>query len=211
MAAHEHIMSVKDIMARYKPRYPNSHLWEDTIECVSSTHEDKMIILELWRQHIAAGDFREPILLGKDDETDEMFVNDGTHRLITAFLLGVDRIRVQHKDDAEDYPDDCGWLETKISHRTDHDADISDDTDIFSVIRSLPLSDSEWVTTSFAVHDESPVDGSRCGYTTIYWDTDDPSLCHQISIQVEQRIKDSIPRLEILSLSTGYAEEEDCD
>lgn len=209
MATHEHIMSVKDIMTQYKPRYPDSHQWEDTIECVSSTREEKMIILELWRQHIAAGGFREPILLGRDDETGDWFVNDGTHRLVTAFLLGVDTVKVQHESDSDSEDSECGWLETTISHRADS---VSDDTDIFSVIRSLPLSDSDWVTTSFALHDEGSTNGVRCGYTTIYWDTDDTHLCRQISAQVERRIKEAFPRLEILSLSTGYAEDdENCD
>lgn len=177
-------------MLEYAPVYPESRKWTDTVKYLSE--HDSEIIAELQKQFLEQGEFREPVVLKKfdsDDEADELtsgnlgYVADGTHRLVSAYLLGVDFIKVS--DGYADTPESDHFLATEIT--SDDPKLFSDQHDeiFFDLIRSMCISDSIWITASTA--------SGSLNSATVYWDAEDSSLTSVINDAVVQRLETRFP------------------
>jgi hypothetical protein len=178
-------------MLEYAPVYPESRKWTDTVKYLSE-HESE-IITELQKQFLEQGEFREPVVLKKfdsDDEIDELttgklgYVADGTHRLVSAYLLGVDFIEVS--DGYDETSETDYFLATEVT--SDDPKFFSDQYDdiFFDLLRSMCISDSIWITASTG--------SGSLNSASVYWDAYDPSLTSVINDAVIQRLESRFPK-----------------
>jgi hypothetical protein len=181
---------IAEVMAEYEPVYPDSRAWADTVAFL--LENDSEIIDELQKQFLKQGSFREPVIIKLSDEEDKNrttknevvgYVADGTHRLVSAFLLGTENILVA--DDYEDFPELEHFVVTKISN-SDHSL-ISVETDelFFDKLRSVCISDDQWITAATGGCDSRSV--------TIYWDVYDFSLLETINAIVKKKVSSLFP------------------
>lgn len=184
---------ISEIMAEYAPVYPNSRLWTDTVNHL--LEHDGDIIIELQRQYLEQGQFREPVILKlseSDDETEDTdeavpgkigYVGDGTHRLVSAYLLGVESILVSDKYEETE---ETGYSITTLIVSAEDRQITEDETDIlFHKLRSICISDSLWITSSTA--------GGAPNGVTIYWDEYDKALLQIINNAVDSKLKEIFP------------------
>lgn len=148
MGNNSYLKSVSSIMSEYSPVYPASRNWIDTIELLTSDTDsiDAKIVKELQRHLLIDGKFRQPILLcSQDQENDDgrkivhRYVGNGTHRIVAAYLSGVESI---HVTDTENL-DHCFWFETSIQLPELASAD--DLEAVFDVLHSFPVNDEIWL------------------------------------------------------------------
>lgn len=182
--------SVSEAMSEYAPVYPDSRKWTDTVKYLSE--HDSEIIAELQKQFLEQGGFREPVVLKKfdsDDETEEStlgklgYVADGTHRLVSAYLLGAEFIKVS--DGFEETLESDYFLATEITSDDPKLLSEQHDEIFFDLIRSMCISDSIWITASTA--------SGSLNSATVYWDSEDTTLTSIINEAVVQRLEARFP------------------
>lgn len=184
--------SVAEVMNEYAPVYPESGVWADTVSLLLSHDAD--IITELQKQYLEQGKFREPIVLKFSDSDEDMkdqtndrlgYVADGTHRLVSAYLLKVDNILVS--DSHEESEEKDYSIVTRISN-TNCRAFSDDESDIFfEKLRSICISESLWITSSIA--------SGSTDNLSIYWDEYDLSLLQTINDAVDLRLEEIFPEI----------------
>lgn len=128
---------VCDIVANYKPLYPEGDDWQKTVEYLYETEPELMVIL--WDSLRAEG-IREPINLS--DDNDEPYVLNGTHRVSLALYHGLVTLpaRYGYFDDQ----DNKQYLMATIDLKNGSSVSQDDDT-IFDLFRSWPLDSHNWV------------------------------------------------------------------
>lgn len=177
-------------MKEYAPVYPESREWSDTADFLLKHDTD--IIAELQRQYLAQGQFREPVILklnDPDEDADDLtgdrigYVADGTHRLVSAYLLGLKSILVS--DNYEETEETEYSIVTRIAN-VDRKALSEDAGDIvFDKLRSICISDSLWITSSTG--------SGGSGDWSIYWDEYDASLLQIINSAVSRKLEEIFP------------------
>lgn len=161
-----YLMQLGSLMSTYAPVYPHGAIWQETFTYLMNDPTEAAIVNELMRQLAKDGTFREPVTLETAESRDEddpvtpdnpLTVMNGTHRVCATYLSGKEEILVEdyHRGSAE-YDGLCGTTEIALKDSV-HIAD-----DMFDVMRSLPLSDDVWVTSSIM--------SGHQGYMTIMWD-----------------------------------------
>lgn len=182
--------SVAEAMKEYAPVYPESREWADTVAYLLES--DSEIIAELQKQYLKFGEFREPVVLKLDDPDEGSedlalgtigYVADGTHRLVSAYLLGVESILAS--DNYEETEEVDYSIVTRIS-KTPQNVLSEDKTEIlFDKFRSICISDNLWITSSTA-------SGGSDG-VSIYWDEYDSSLLKTINSAVAEKLAEIFP------------------
>jgi hypothetical protein len=177
-------------MKEYAPVYPESREWADTAEYLLKN--DGEIISELQRQYLKFGQFREPVVLKLNDPDEDAedlspgkigYVADGTHRLVSAYLLGIETILFS--DNHEESEETDYSIVTRVSN-TSQKVFGSDEIEIlFDKFRSICISDSLWITSSTASGEPDGV--------SIYWDKYDAALLQEINSAVIGRLLEVFP------------------
>lgn len=223
-------MPLDELLSKYAPVYPEGSSWDRTIDYLLSFPEDNAVITELMRQAEEQGGFREPVTLESDEDFRENNADlvkdgeapmpypqvvDGTHRVCAAILGGHDEVlvRFSRADSFSEEEYDGRVVITDIAtSAVDHallSAQGSKDSEpaeeltdqIFSLLRSFPLNDDEWVTAS-------AMSGQGNRHWSILWDfapddVDDEFLA-RVDAKVFSLLKDAgIP---VKSLNT-YVEQ----
>lgn len=181
--------SVAEAMNEYAPVYPESREWSDTVDCLLKS--DGEIIAELKKQHLKFGQFREPVILKLDDpeDTDDLvpgkigYVADGTHRLVTAYLLGVETILAS--DSYEESEEMDYSIVTRISNVSQNSLNSDETETLFDKFRSICISDSLWITSSTA-------SGAPDG-VCVYWDEYDQKFMQTINDAVIGKLEETFP------------------
>lgn len=155
-------MSVKQLMDECCPVIPGDEKWETTIEFVME--QDAYIMAALIEDAKTVG-FREPVSIYRYDEDDYAIVTDGTHRVVAAYLAGIETIEVEDQTDAQNVArkvnaDSSPLLVTEVKMNEDFYGDVDD---LGMVVRSFPLGASDWVSA----YDREEVE---YGHLDITWD-----------------------------------------
>ena len=182
--------SVAEAMQEYAPVYPESRKWADTVDYLLKSDGD--IISELQRQYRKFGKFREPVILrlnDPDEDADDLIpgtighVADGTHRLVSAHLMGVEFILAS--DSYEETEDMDYSIVTSISTASQENFDADKNEILFDTFRSICISDDLWITSSTA-------SGSPGG-VSVYWDEYDSKLLGIINSAVLEKLSEIFP------------------
>jgi hypothetical protein len=146
-----HNMLLADLLKHYKPIYPPSHEWIDTFALLEADPSERQVVADLLEDLARDGQFRESIKLEDDDE--EKFVGDGTHRVYASHLAGMTEIRTEHRsyDYSEEYNDEDMYPRTitKVLYTVEENGMAEDDDALISAARSVKLSNDLWVTADF--------------------------------------------------------------
>jgi hypothetical protein len=177
-------------MAEYAPVYPESRVWTDTADYLLAS--DGEIIAELQKQYLKFGQFREPVVLKLNDPDEDAedlipgkigYVADGTHRLVSAYLLGVESILVS---DSFEESEELGYSIVTWISNVSQKSFSSDELEIFfDKFRSICISDSLWITSSTASGEPNGV--------SIYWDEYDSSLLPIVNRAVIEKLSELFP------------------
>lgn len=194
--------SLSEVMEEYSPVYPDTHKWIDTIGMLLV--DDAEILTELQRQHKMQGEFREPIVISKaepNDPDDFSNVADGTHRVVAAYLMGLENVLVSHE-----FPDyeDKGYVNVTHISKYDDSAITEEEFDfLVDKLRSFPLSDDLWITSSLSCLNPEGLE--------IIWDTDDLELIPAIDAHVQDRLAELMPTtyLEVETYASYFEDDDD--
>jgi hypothetical protein len=143
-----HNMLLADLLKHYKPIYPSSHEWADTFALLEADPSERQVVADLLEDLARDGQFREAIKLEDDDE--QKFVGDGTHRVYASHLTGMTEIRTEHRsyDCSEEYNDEDMYpmTVTRVLYTVEENKMAKDDDALISAARSVRLSNDLWVT-----------------------------------------------------------------
>lgn len=177
-------MLLADLVAQYKPVYPEQHDWEATVAYLYAEEAEHMA--ELTASLLEKG-WREPIILEPlDDESEEddfAFIGDGTHRVAIALTNGVFSVPVMYRSEQpKDY--DKQPLEIVIENAGE---DLTEDEDdkLIDKFRSFRLNDDIWITSDI-------VFGSG-GRREVCLSFDDESYCSKIRTKARAMLKELFP------------------
>lgn len=156
----KHFMKLDYLLAMYRPVYPSSGLWAETLQGMLDDPSEKAIVDELVAVLLSGKGLREPVVVGvgeffrfPEDEADdkdgveELAVVNGTHRVCAHMLSGVEDVFVVRSEDLPEFVDTETGVETvvtlseKIANEEEHD-------DVFGWLRSFPLNDDVWMESS---------------------------------------------------------------
>ena len=160
MMTEKRLMKLDYLLAMYRPVYPLSGLWADTLQGMLDDPSEKAIVDELVAVLLSGKGLREPVVVGiseffrssEDEENDEdgveeLAVVNGTHRVCAHMLSGVEDVFVVRSEDLPEFVDTETGVETvvtlseKIANEEEHD-------DVFGWLRSFPLNDDVWMESS---------------------------------------------------------------
>lgn len=177
-------MLLADLVAQYKPVYPEQHDWEATVAYLYAEEAEHMA--ELTASLLEKG-WREPIILEPlDDEPEEgdfAFVGDGTHRVAIALTNGVFSVPVLYRSEQpQDY--DKQPLEIIIENSGE---DLTEDEDdkLIDKFRSFRLNDEIWITSDIVFGG-----GTR---REVCLSFDDEAYCSKIKTKARAMLKELFP------------------
>lgn len=165
-------MLLSELKAKYAPIYPDDHTWEATVKFIMGDPIESETVNELVKDLKAGIPIRKPVTLGEatiNKIDDVPTVVDGTHRVVAHIVAEVDEVPVEFyiESDDEEEPepepvqlDPTEFLETKVVFSEPLDEYETDM--IFSILRSMKISDEIWLTSSVG-------SGRNQEFTTI-WD-----------------------------------------
>jgi hypothetical protein len=138
-------MSVKQLMEECYPVIPGDEKWETTVEFV--IENDAFVMAALIEDAKTIG-FREPVSIYRYPEDNYAVVTDGTHRVVAAFLAGIETLEVEDTTNAARVarkidPTTTPTLVTEVVMNDDFSGDADD---LGMVVRSFPLGESDWVS-----------------------------------------------------------------
>lgn len=175
------LMEVSEIMSEYESCYMGGD-WEQTLAMFKSFKTDSRTLKILQEILEKDGYFREPITIDTDvhEDTGEVskYVADGTHRLLAAYMSGIEEVYVRDGYGETDWNE--GYLKTCFEIPAEIEEEVEDQLEM--ELRSFALDENHWVTSSGA---------SRIEYEkTFYWDTGDKKLIPMIHEYVVQKIRE---------------------
>lgn len=141
--------------------------------------------------------FREPILLGKDEDEETgleaSYVLDGTHRVVAYILANHSEAYVEYDED-EEFDEDIAFadddlepvLETEIHNYNSTQKDGEDVMDIWDTLRSLRLNNEHWLTTSVS-SGTYDIETNKIS-TTVMWDTVIPVEAETINQAISEKL-----------------------
>lgn len=181
-----YMRKVSEIMEKYDSCYMNGD-WEQTLNMFLTFKSDMETIERLEKVLEKDGVFREPIVLSEYFD-DYVGINkwvrqvaDGTHRLLAAYRLGVEKVLVV--DDYDDLSYVTGNLAVTVKFKVDPEEEILDI--LTENLRSVYLDDENWITASVGSH--------RGGESILYYDSEDESLIPLINKRVYEKVASIYP------------------
>lgn len=177
-------MLLADLVAQYRPIYPEPYDWETTAEYLYSEEPEHMA--ELTKSLLEKG-WREPVILQPLDEDAEQddfpYVGDGTHRVVIALTHGVFTVPVIYRSEQpteyEKQP-----LEIIIEN-VGGSLTEQEDERLFDSFRSFRLNEDIWLTSDVIFGS-----GER---REIVLSFDDETLCPQIKSKTRDILKRLFP------------------
>jgi len=160
-------------MENYIPFYPDSEKWADTMDLLTADPYHGEIIREL-QEALANGDsFREPVIIceGFTDETGTVWtpcVDSGTHRVVAAYLSGVDSIIVGNWNDEPSTSSSASVLMSRISIIG---GDPVLNLDMDCAFCSFRIDDESWLTSDFGSMCIDEADEKVCVSAEFAWFT----------------------------------------
>lgn len=132
-----YLMNLSDVMNEYKPVYRDGN-WDETMKLFLNNKHDLEVIEELKKDLLKTGGFREPVILLNDEGN--KIVADGTHRIITSFIVGAEKILI-----ADDY--DPTTISTYFCTHMNFLEKIEEDStdEIVEIFRSFKLNEKIWI------------------------------------------------------------------
>ena len=150
-------MSMDELTSLYLPVYPDEATWDATQNFMLSDPTENAIVEALIEDYLRDGSFREPISIQDDDPDDPEIIHlargtrgyviNGTHRVCALLRIGAETATVHHPIWAEwDIDEPYTMLESIIEF--DSAIEENEIDNIFSVTRSVRISDEQWLTSS---------------------------------------------------------------
>lgn len=182
-------MNVKELTSKYRPVYPETHEWADTLKLLETDPVERNIMQDLISEYMRDGKFRDPVMVSEPDETDDYgypfpYVSDGTHRVCVALKLGLKTLDTcdadtQDDESAEDTEEEF-FTETVViipEPEIDEVGKVSENWEaklniVFDVLRSVKLTDQIWLTALVAFSTSNKI--------TITWDHLIPETMHEL-------------------------------
>lgn len=179
-------MKLSEIVANYKPVYPEPYSWDITLASLLSEPSEKATIDYLVNILLSGGTFREPVVLGTaefEEGVEVLAVVNGTHRLCAHMVANVNEVYVINQDDIV-YEDSDSYLSTEITFEPEIFSENIDS--LFDILRSFPLNENIWM--------ESSVSSTRGTTLNLLWDNKSYESLDwlEINIKVESIIKNHI-------------------
>jgi len=184
-------MSVKQLMEECCPVIPGDEKWETTVEFVMEN--DAFVMAALIEDAKTIG-LREPVSIYRYPEDNYAVVTDGTHRVVAAYLAGIETLEVEDTTNAARVarkidPTTTPTLVTEVVMNDDFSGDADD---LGMVVRSFPLGDSDWMSA----YDREEV---SAGHIEVTWDRvvdHDEDTSSDIAVLIEATNRAARARLE---------------
>lgn len=178
-------MLLDELVAHYRPVYPEPYTWEATVEYLYAEEPEHMAELA---DSLLENGWREPIILEPLDEESEEddfpFVGDGTHRVAIALAQGVFTIPVIYR--SEQISSEKVPLEIVIEAIGKKLTEDADDR-LIGRFRSFRLDDELWLTADVFY-------GSRQRWEIIL-NFEDEAYCSRIKTKARAMLKELFPDL----------------
>jgi len=198
-------ISLETLLKEYKPAYPENGTWNDTIKGILDSPYDNEIVTLLMEDLQMSEYFREPIALTPDEDVDEYgsFVCNGTHRVVAHILSGSKTVFVQYgfpdideEESIETTEILIGFSKKDLEERYSHDDALFELFDIiFTISRSLKISDTLWIESNFMSENS---DSFYISY---------PRLSPEVTFDVIRKIYDTLAKETDLSFSISSKNE----
>lgn len=177
-------MLLSDLVAQYRPVYPEPNNWQTTAEYLYAEEPEHMA--ELTASLLEKG-WREPVILEPlDDDSEEgdfAFVGDGTHRVVIALTHGVFSVPTMYRSEQpstyEKQP-----LEIVIENPGEALSEEEDDR-LMDSFRSFRLNDDVWLTSDVIFGS-----GNR---REVLLSFDDEAYCPKIKTKARSMLKSLFP------------------
>lgn len=171
-------MLLSELVANYKPIYPSEHSWDATVQFMLDDPIERKTVEYLVTVLNEQGSLREAVTLGSatiNDVDDVPTVVDGTHRVCAHILANKVNIFTRFEGDPRDEEDVEAYQSTIIKFTKDLTDDEMDE--LFSVLRSFPLTDDVWYTSGCSSMSSREM--------SIAWDTFDESFTGALTEKVK--------------------------
>jgi len=175
-------MLVSEIVALYRPVYPEGGTWQDTVNYLYETEPSHM---ESLYEAIQTEGIREPVLLSDYDDEPEQFVLDGTHRVALALRKGIVSLPTLLKSDQEvEYGSSLiAFLEIAEGLPLTS----AQEDQFFDTVRSWRLDDSHWLTSSGA--------SGGSGHWELYLDSSDETIAEACEERLREILFERFPKV----------------
>lgn len=165
--------------------------WGEVQEIFLKDPVESRVIHELMKV-LEEGEFHTPILLEKLDG--EIFVRDGTHRVVASILSGREEIEAAWQDE-ETFKEEP--LASRVRFKAEERINWEEESTYFDTLRSLPLDEDNWLSA----------DGATliAGVLTMVWDLTDFRIASRINEKLCEEIGD--PLLDIVTGPLSFVDD----